>query len=461
MAEPDFTAGPVAILGMGREGRSAWRYLRAQHPGLRLDLLDEAPPDPQFAAGLGPLDRLVHRSLDQAGLERYALLVRSPGISPYREPLERARRAGVRVTTPTRLWFAAHPGARTICITGTKGKSTTSALLAQVLAAAGRRVCLAGNIGKPLLDFDGADAGVDWWVIELSSYQIADLEARPGVAVLLNLSPEHLDWHGSEAAYRRDKLRLAALADGNPVIANAADPVLRAELAGVANLTWFNDPAGIRAADGHLHDGGRTLPASLPAGLPGAHNLSNLAAALTVVRRIGEDVAQALAAAADFRPLPHRLQLLGEESGRRFVNDSISSTPVATAAALETFAGQDVVLVVGGFDRGLDWKPYLQTFAVRTPLAVIGIPDNGPRILDALREGGIRPAAGLHAQPDLAAAVALARQLAPAGALVLLSPGAPSFPQFRDYRDRGRQFAALGGFEIEEWDIWGQSKVPE
>jgi len=452
VVEPDFTAGPVAILGMGREGRSAWRYLRAQHPDLHLDLLDEAPPDPQFAAELGPLDRLVNRPLDQAGLERYALLVRSPGISPYREPLLHARQAGVRVTTPTSLWFAAHPEAHTICVSGTKGKSTTSALLAHVLAAAGRGVRLAGNIGRPLLDFEPAETRADWWVIELSSYQIADLEARPGIAVLLNLSSEHLDWHGSEAAYRRDKLRLATLARGNPVIANAADPALRVALAGLANLTWFNGPGGIRAGDGRLYDGERAMQASLPAGLPGAHNLSNLAAALTVVRCVGEDVAQALSAAAGFRSLPHRLQLLGEQGGCRFVNDSISSTPVATVAALETFAGQPVVLVVGGFDRGLDWKPYLPAFAARTPLAVIGIPDNGSRILESLREGGIRPVAGLHAQPDLAGAVALARQLAPAGALVLLSPGAPSFPQFRDYRDRGRQFAALCGLALEEWD---------
>jgi UDP-N-acetylmuramoylalanine--D-glutamate ligase len=458
MAEPDFSIGPVAILGVGREGRSAWRYLRARFPDLRLDLLDEAAPDPQFAARLGPHDRLLNQPLEQAGLEQYALLVRSPGISPYREPLRRARQAGARVTTPTSLWFAAHPGASTICVTGTKGKSTTSALLAQVLAAAGRRVRLAGNIGKPLLDCGPDDDTVDWWVIELSSYQIADLEARPGVALLLNLSSEHLDWHGSEAAYRRDKLRLATLADGNPVIANFSDPVLRSELAGLPNLTWFNDRAGIRVADGRLYDGDRTLPAALPEGLPGTHNLSNLAAALTVTRLIGEDLAHALAAAANCRPLPHRLQLLGEQCGRRFVNDSISSAPVATAAALETFAGQAVVLVVGGFDRGLDWTPYLPTFAARTPLAVIGVPDNGPRILEALREAGIRPAAGLHVQADLAAAVALARHLAPAGAIVLLSPGAPSFPQFRDYRDRGRQFAALCGFELEEWEPWEQKK---
>lgn len=454
MTDVDFAAGRVAILGVGREGRSAWRYLRRRHPDLRLDLVDEAPTDPGFAAMLGPLDTLVNRPLDQAGLEKYAVLVRSPGISLYREPLRRAREAGVRITTPSSLWFAAHPGAQTICITGTKGKSTTSALLAKALVAAGRSVRLAGNIGKPLLDYaaDPPSADSEWWVIELSSYQVADLEARPSVGVILNYSPEHLDWHGSEAVYRRDKLRLAGLADGNPVIANAADPVLREQLADTPNLCWFNRPGAYRVAAGRLYDGDRELSAVLPAGLPGTHNLSNLAAAMTVMGCIGEEPKRALEAAAAFRGLPHRLQLLGERAGRRFVNDSISSTPLATAAALETYAGQDVVLIVGGLDRGLDWTPYMEAFATRTPLAVIGVPDNGPRIIAAMRVAGIRPPDGLHEQPDLAGAVALARALAPAGALVLLSPGAPSFPQFRDYRDRGRQFAALCGFELEEWE---------
>jgi UDP-N-acetylmuramoylalanine--D-glutamate ligase len=444
----------VAILGVGREGLSAWRHLRRRYPDLELDLVDEAAADLRFVAALGPLDTLVNRPLGRAGLEEYAVLVRSPGISPYREPLRRAVESGVRMTTPSNLWFAEHSEARTICITGTKGKSTTSALAAQVLAASGQRVCLAGNIGKPLLDCDSEppQAGYDWWVIELSSYQVADLEARPSVSVILNYSPEHLDWHGSEAAYRRDKLRLADLAKGNPVIANAANAILRERLADTPNLRWFNNPGGYRVAGARLYDGERALPATLPPGLPGAHNLANLAAVLTVIRCIGEDPEKALDAAAAFRPLPHRLQLLGERGQRRFVNDSISSTPVATAAALETYAGQDVVLIVGGLDRGLDWTPYMEAFEARTPLAVIGMPDNGARILETVRDAGIRPARGLHEQPDLAGAVAQARELAPAGAVVLLSPGAPSFPRFRNYRDRGRQFAALCGFELEEWD---------
>jgi UDP-N-acetylmuramoylalanine--D-glutamate ligase len=448
MPAADLRHSRVAILGTGREGRAAWRHLRAVHPGIQLVLIDENPPDPGFLQQLTAEDQVLTGPLDAAGLAGFDFLVRSPGISPYRNCIREALAAGVIVTSPSNLWFAAHADQRTICVTGTKGKSTTSALLAHVLEATGSRVRLAGNIGRPLLDCD--DDGVDWWVIELSSYQLADLDARPDVAVLLNLTPEHLDWHGGEATYRRDKLRLARLARGRPIVANAADPVLREALDTVENVTWFNHPGGLHTADGRLLDGARVLDLQAPVGLPGAHNLSNVAAVLAVVRLIGGDVEAAIRAIAGFRALPHRLQLCGVRSGIGYVNDSISSTPVATAAALESFAGQRVTLIVGGLDRGIDWKPYIRTFAQRTPWAVIGIPGSGAKIVATLRSGGIRPARGLHEAPDLAAAVELASRITPAGAIVLLSPGAPSFPQFRDYRDRGRQFARCCGFELEE-----------
>lgn len=446
----DFATARVAILGTGREGRAAWRWLRSRYRGIRLTLIDEKTPEPAVADVLGANDRLVTGSLDTAGLEDFDVLVRSPGISIYRDCLRRAVAAGVTVTTPSNLWFATHRNQRTICITGTKGKSTSSALLAHVLAAHGYVVRLAGNIGKPLLECD--DRGVDWWVIELSSYQLADLEAEPTLAVMLNLSPEHLDWHGDAETYRRDKLRLADLAGSHPVIANAADPVLRAGLGGRHNVRWFNAEHGVRVVGRRLYDGARELQLELPSGLPGAHNLANIAAVFTAALETGVPLDEAAGAVATFRPLPHRLQLLGERAGLRFVNDSISSTPVATVAALEALTGESVTLIVGGLDRGLDWVPYMQAFAARSPRAVIGVPDNGPRILATLRNAGIEPPDGLHEAEDLAIAVRLARGIARSGGTVLLSPGAPSFPRFRDYRDRGRQFAACCGFDLVDPD---------
>ena len=399
---------------------------------MQLTLVDEAPPDPAFTAQLAGKDRLLTGPLSHAGLEDYDVLIRSPGISPYRSSLRRAREAGAIVTTPSNLWFAAHPGQNTVCITGTKGKSTTSALLAHMLRACGYRVCLAGNIGQPLLDCDDRD--VDWWVIELSSFQLADLEASPTVSVLLNFSAEHLDWHGDEEVYRSDKLRLVDLAGDRILIANQSDTVLHEALSSREGITWFNSTEGLRVEGQRIFDGDSELGIRMPKGLPGRHNLSNTAAALTVIRQMNADFSAACNAVSSFRSLPHRLQPVGERNKVRYINDSISSTPVATAAALEALSGETVTLIVGGLDRGVDWAPYMNTIGASPPEAVIAVPDSGPKIVEVFRRSGIRPAKGLHEVSGLADAVSLAQEITPAGGVLLLSPGAPSFPRFRDYR---------------------------
>jgi len=436
----------VAILGAGREGQAAHAWLRARIPGLDLTILAEAPAGVTFAQGLRTDDTLIIEPFTAARLLSFDVVVRSPGISPYREELKRAAALGVRCTTPSSLWFAAHPNARTICVTGTKGKSTTSALLAHQLKSNGHKVVLAGNIGLPLLAC--ADEGVDWWIIELSSYQIADLEASPTFAVILNLSPEHLDWHGNEEVYFRDKLRLAQLVAKGRVIANASDPELAARLAGVEGIAWFEIEAGVHLVGKQLFFKDRVLPMSMPGSMPGRHNLLNVAAALTAVIAVGSDVDLAARSVASFISLPHRLQVLGERDGISFVDDSISTTPVATVAAIDALQGRGLILLVGGFERGLDWEPHLAAFRSTIPKAVIGLPANGPRIIETLRQGQLNPAKGLHSAPDLQAAVTLARQIACAGDTVVLSPGAPSFPQFADFRHRGQAFADLCGFSL-------------
>lgn len=442
------TEGRIGILGAGREGQAAWRYLRDRFPGRHLTLIAEAPPAPGFSEQLAENDSLLVCPLSEAGLGSFQVLVRSPGISPYRKSIRQAIEKGTEIVTPSSLWFADHPNEKTICVTGTKGKSTTSALLAHMLGACGHRVRLAGNIGLPLLACE--DREVDWWVVELSSYQLADLQAKPDISVILNLSPEHLDWHGSEQRYRQDKLRLVSLAADNPVVANAEDPVLKSALSGRKNTVWFNSAQGIRASADGLEEGGEPIPAEVPAGLPGQHNLSNLAAVLTVLRLIGADLQSALNSLSSFSSLPHRLQVLGEHGGVQFVNDSISSTPFATVAALKAFAGREVTLIVGGLDRGLDWTPYMDSVRTLLPRAVIGIPDNGARIVRQMEGLGLVPVEGLHESADLQGAVELAKGLTPRGGIVLMSPGAPSFPRFEDYRDRGRQFALFCGFTTAE-----------
>jgi UDP-N-acetylmuramoylalanine--D-glutamate ligase len=445
MLHSDLVNRDIGILGGGREGIAAWRWLRDRFPAKPLTVYEEGDIDSSLGELLGsPLDHLVTGPFELEKLSTHDLLIRSPGVSPYRDDLSILRNNGMQFSSASSLWFANHEHVNTICITGTKGKSTTAALTDHLLQKAGCRTCLAGNIGRPLLECE--TAGVDWWVIELSSYQLADLEAAPSIVAITNLSDEHLDWHGSTAVYRRDKLRLATLAGEAPVIVNRSDDFLASKFAGMANAIWFEDTAGFHVHDNVLWQGERRIEGIPRGSLPGSHNLSNLAAAMTTIGQAGfefPDLAQAL---GDFAGLPHRLQRLGVRHGISYVNDSLSTTPVSVVAALEALRDERVILLAGGMDRGLDWRPLVPHMKELAPVAVICLPDNGPEIALAMKEQGLDPAGGIQFAPGLEGAMDMAMQMADAGDTVLLSPGAPSFPRFRDYADRGRQFAQLAGF---------------
>lgn len=435
----------VAILGTGREGQAVWRQIRRRFPAKPLSLFAESDIDGAFLQQLDPVIDACHTGpLDVDHLKQFDVLVRSAGISPYRQELKDLRSLGKQFTTASNLWFAENPAAKTICISGTMGKSTTAALTAHLLRWAGIKTCLAGNIGRPMLDCGNVE--VDWWVIELSSYQISDLEAAPDIVLLLNLSEEHVDWHGGAERYAADKLKLAELAGQGRIIANFTNTMLAGKLESYPGVIWFNHEEKWQArADGVF--GSKERQVFAPAALPGEHNMQNLAAALTVLDELGLEIEDINDALSSFTGLPHRLQLIAENSGIRYVDDSISTTPVSVAAALQTLGYEDVVLLLGGMDRGLDWSDFAADLAKRTPYAVITLPDNGPRIFDYLESAGVKPPGGLHAAIPLESAVALAKKLVPEKGCILLSPGAPSFPHFRDFEERGKQFKKYAGIE--------------
>lgn len=451
----------VALWGWGREGRAAYRALRTRLPAQPLSLFcSEA--EAADAAALGDPRLHVHTRVDAQALSAFDVVVKSPGISPYGEAAQAARAAGTRFIGGTSLWFAEHAGAdgivpRTICVTGTKGKSTTTSLLAHLLRAGGLRTALAGNIGLPLLELLDPDPAPDAWAIELSSYQTGDVApggARPEVAVVLNLFPEHLDWHGSNERYIEDKLRLVTAARPRIAVLNAADPILRAlELPGDTEVRWFGDERGWHLRGDVLHRGEQAVLDTTGLPLPGRHNRSNLAAVLTAIEALGHDAASLASHARDFRPLPHRLQWLGERDGLAWVNDSISTTPHATLAALDCFAGREVAVLVGGHDRGVDWTEFADAMRSRAPAAIVTMGANGPRIHALLAPLAASGAFRLEAAGDLGDAIGRAkaalgeRPAGPQPPLLLLSPGAPSFGPYRDYVERGRDFARLAGFD--------------
>jgi UDP-N-acetylmuramoylalanine--D-glutamate ligase len=320
-----------------------------------------------------------------------------------------------------------------VCITGTKGKSTTAALTVHFLANLGYSARIGGNFGQPPWDPALLDQP-DYWIIETSSFQVPDLTIGPEVVAVTSLFPDHLDWHGDVEHYYNDKLSLCTKPGVRVALIDGADERLRdrAALLGTA-VQWVTlDPI----ADGWA----RGLQ------LPGIHNLRNAVMARAVLVALGIEEAndddRMGSAISDFTGLPSRCQSLGYFGGVEFVDDSLSTNVLPAQAALGAFPDRPVALLVGGHDRGIDYTPLAETTAERlSATLVVTMPDNGPRIGEAIRQRGGRQVEVVDAI-DLDDAVNIAFRWSPAGGVVLLSPAAPSFGRFADYRERALAFAA-------------------
>jgi UDP-N-acetylmuramoyl-L-alanine---L-glutamate ligase len=438
----DLKGRSVAVWGTGREGRAAVTAIAAAGPSRLIAVNDSASflsvPWEGDLAAKAPLAGGDHAF---PALVTADVVVRSPGVPQTHPWMKDLRDRGITITGGSALWMADH-AAQTIGITGSKGKSTTSSLISHLLAAVGRPNVFGGNIGVPLLDLPAADL----YVLELSSYQCADLTDSPRVAVVTALFPEHLDAHGGEREYYRDKLNL--LRHGpEMIVVNGADLRLRDEIRGTTDLNGFPpiaagaDDSRFRVSDEWVFCSDEPLFQRAALHLKGAHNGRNLCVALAVLDGLGVDVPgmkdELQSAAETFEGLPHRLAEIGDRSGLTFVDDTLSTSPYATMHAIEAYAGRPLTVLVGGTDRGLDYAP-LRDFLADHELTVIGLPDSGPRILAEL--SGL-PGVRTENAEDLPAAVRLARDLTPAGGVVLLSPGAPSYGRFRDFEHRSEVFA--------------------
>lgn len=442
----------VALWGWGREGRAAYAAIRSRLPRLPLTLLCSAEEAAAVQA-IGDPALAVETAVDAQRLQAFEFVVKSPGISPYTSPAADAALAGVRFIGGTALWFAEHPEARTLCVTGTKGKSTATALVAHLLRAGGHRTALAGNIGLPLLDLIDPGTPPDYWAIELSSFQTREA-SLPDVAVVLNLFPEHLDWHGSQARYYEDKLALLVEASPGRALINGADARLKTlRLPGEAIA--FNVPGGWHLEEGWVMRGASRVIELRRLPLRGQHNGVNLCAALAAVEALDLDAAALVPSVATFQPLPHRLQTVGFDGGVELVNDSIATTPHATIAALDCFRGRRVALIVGGYDRGVDWGVFYERAGREPPAAIVTMGQNGPRIHEKLRALDGQQRFSLSEAGDMDEAVAAARRAVGTDGVLLLSPGAPSFPRYRDYTERGAHFARACGLPAEVTAIQG------
>lgn len=400
----------VGVWGVGVEGNATLRRLAAD--------------------GIEPV-AVVDGAEDVFGLLACDVVVKSPGISPYDEPAVGLQAAGVRLVGGLGLWLAGAPADRVVCITGTKGKSTTTSIAGALIRGLGHSCLTGGNLGSP--PWDPEVPAADWYVVEVSSYQAHDIEAVGRVVVVTSLGEDHLTWHHGADAYVRDKLSLCTRPGAEVVVVPQGD----------GGLSEHRDLLGDTVVEVGTAGADAAWVAAL--GLLGEHNVRNALVAREALVRLGvpgaEDDAALAAAAASYTPLRSRLTSVGSVGGVDFVDDSLSTNTLPTLAAVDAFAGRRVALLVGGHDRGIDYAPLARGLAGReAPLLVLTLPDNGPRIAAELAAH----APGVETRPadDLVAAVGEAYRWAEPDGVVLLSPAAPSFGRFKDYAERADVFEA-------------------
>jgi len=435
----DYRGRAVTVMGLGSfgGGLGAVRFLADR--GAIVTVTDLRSAD-QWTDSLAELDGVPVAKWtlgrhDETDFDAAELVVVNPAVRRDHPLLLRCQQRGVPLTSEMNLFWQ-HQRGIVLAVTGSNGKSTTTALLHNILRQTGRTCWLGGNLGRSLLPVVDQIGPEDFVVLELSSFQLHDLDrlqARPHVAVVTNFSPNHLDWHGTLDEYRRAKQSLLRWQTPDDVAVLNADNDDVCTWPTAAQVRWFRlseqpgdvDPECLR---GWLK-------------LPGRHNLVNALAASTAAMTVGATLVDVRRGLETYQPLPHRLQFVGEAAGRRFYNDSLATTPESTLVALDAFV-EPIVLFAGGYDKRVDLSAMAAAIATKTKaVALMGQTAPALHALIQLHpEPGTRCSEPL---PDFPTAFAWAVEQSSPGDVIVLSPGCASYDWFRHFADRGEQFTRL------------------
>jgi UDP-N-acetylmuramoylalanine--D-glutamate ligase len=445
----------VTVMGLGRfgGGLGAVRFLTAR--GARVTVTDLLTADDLSE----PLAKLADCPVDAYHLGGHLeedfvdtdLIVVNPAVPPSSPFLARARAECVLLTSEMSLFWQFNRS-RTLGVTGSNGKSTTTAMTHAILQAAGVASRLGGNIGTSLLPEIDAIGPEEWSVVELSSFQLDDLDrlpASPNIAVVTNFSPNHLDWHGSLAEYRRAKQTILRWQTPDDIaVLNHDDADVRVWPTFGRKLGFGTRDAGCdgifkRGAEHILRrDGSHErfgLREWVP--LPGRHNVANAMAAACAALAAGADLDAVRRGLESYRSLPHRLEFVGEVCGRRFYNDSLATTPESAVVGLEAFSAP-VVLLAGGYDKQIDLTPLALGILRRAKAAAL-MGQTADLLACLLEEHGDADEPPTSLCDSFEEAFRWAVENSQPGDVVLLSPGCASYDWFHNYAERGRRFVEL------------------
>ena len=412
----DLAQKRVGIYGYGQEGRATEQLLSGS---CELVIVDDDPKAGVLVTSNGGLEELM----------KCDVVLKSPGVPRRSESVLQLEENNVYVTSSLNLWLQQAERSRVIGVTGTKGKSTTTSLIAFFLECLGEKAQRLGNIGLPPYD-TSVDTSSGWLVVEISSFQATDLDVAPKTVVLTSLGSDHIDWHGSLEQYRSDKLQLTRAAGEHTTFA-PDNEVIRSESSQIGGTVVLVDSDNSRLTE-ELH-------------LLGEHSHANVALALEVVSNVtntprSEVHAAVSRNAASFVPLSGRLTLVAEKNGIKFVDDGLATSVLPAVAALEVFKDDALALLVGGFDRGIDYHPLASELALRSkPTLLLSMGPAGDRIIEEVLK--LSPQTMHQNFDSMDEAVNAGKLFLSDGGVVLLSPGAPSFDRYKNWEERAQDFS--------------------
>lgn len=420
----------IAIAGFGQEGESNYRYWSADSNNV-ITIADQNQPKSQLPRGIGTI--IGNDAFEN--LYGFDMVVRTAGLAPRKIKTDGS------IWSATNEFFEKCPCV-IIGVTGSKGKGTTASLITSILRQAGKKVWLVGNIGNPALDVIGQIAKDDVVVYELSSFQLWDLEKKsPHIAVVLFIEQEHLDVHIDMDEYVDAKANITKYQEPNDIIIYNVDNQYSASIANrsKAQKIGYTDISTAHVNDGYFYYGEQKICSTSVLKIIGQHNYDNACAAIDAVWGYVSDSSVIERGLAGFEGLPHRLQFVAEVDGAKYYDDSIATTPTSTIAALRTF-NQPKVVILGGSSKGSDFNELAIELGRHDVLALL-IGDEAQKIAAACQKNGFSNYQIIE-NPTADKIVDMAKKIARPGSVVLLSPASASFGLFKNYADRGDQFAA-------------------
>lgn len=426
----------IAILGFGKQGQSALEYWSSPENSITVCDLNKSSGLP---SGVTP--KLGSDYLQD--LDNFDLIVRSPSIHPRDIVAANGKAILDKVTTVTNEFMRRCPTKNTIGVTGTKGKGTTSTLITKMLEAAGKTVHLGGNIGIPPLELLKNNIQPDDWVVlELANFQLIDLNYSPHIAVCLMVEPEHLNWHADMDEYIRTKQQLFVHQTADDIAIYFSENKYSKQIAsaGKAQTIPFFTPPGAFVESGFVGIEGQIICNVSEIKLLGKHNWQNICAAITAVWQITQNTDAMHAVLSTLSGLPHRIEFVRQIGGVRYYNDSFSSAPGATIAAIEAIPGSKV-LIMGGVDKNHDLTELTMKICehkneLRQILIIGEVANKVANALDQAKVTNFEVLTGVNMEQIVRRASSVAED----GDTVILSPGTSSFDMFKNFEDRGLQF---------------------